>query len=952
MLKPSSTANKSASTIIIRPLEGINKELIYQQRMNRPFKVIQNLPVSKTNDSLPDYTVLKHPLSVKDSSVLYNSLIVSRFNWIHHIFQTYWTRREQIIIGADINKKDKMVRFCDPLMFSGVHTFQIKLFFLKDDEREKAYHQELLRKKEERLKRKQEKIEELKRKREEKEREERERVEKERQERERVEKERVEKERLEKERLETESLQNKLGTRDDEGRNIKSKEEVIIIQQNQFQILDTKSRIEPMREGEYNSTVAQNDTDVQDNQQLQRTENQNQTKIGNIPIESEAKIEDKPNSAVDTQQANEIKISNNVPEEKEEGKKEDLSDQLDKNITICDFNNTTTVNKLEHGSQEQFQKSISVIPLKSAESNLPDDKGVSTTKTNEEKKLTLKKAKIDTKDIMANPESAIMIQNLNVLAKNDSHLNTLMKEVASGGASTDKILEFQKYIQKAKDMGDVTGYMEKLRQKQKKKSDPTKPTKTKEEREREKELRRKAKELKAASASVSAPVIKLPVLSPEEAKKKEEDLLRRALEMKQEQERVRLEKHRIREEKEKEKLRLKQEKAEKKAKEKEKRELLKQQAKEEREREKERKRSEKLAEKEKAKLERLEKMKERQLLKEKEKLEQKAKVKLESSKRSVSADLKKEEEDNEDDDSFDDRMGKLNDENISDDLWNDKLSPLQERYSQGASLVFEFQENTSSRFIIPRDTIYEIIDNEESDETENDDVEIKIEDSNSDSKQARPKSPYVTILASFLLVHNQNEIDGWDRREAEAKKAKEEDEKRKLEAQKAEEEESQKNTIAENARKRRRKKSTWGTNKRSTRATKKAKELEVLRREEENYHEEDEDLEDLEGSPKVKQRPLPIFSSVTLTFSKIPYRFADFILNSGNTNEESRKNMEEILRIGERVPLNELWYQIDGIRDELLGETLRYNLNRLDYTSCGKKGRVLFHKRFGKGGRS
>jgi SWR1-complex protein 3 len=60
-----------------------------------------------------------------------------------------------------------------------------------------------------------------------------------------------------------------------------------------------------------------------------------------------------------------------------------------------------------------------------------------------------------------------------------------------------------------------------------------------------------------------------------------------------------------------------------------------------------------------------------------------------------------------------------------------------------------------------------------------------------------------------------------------------------------------------------------------------------------------------------------------------------------------------VMKIGKRMELDRLWYQLDGIKDELLAETLRYNLNRLDYSNCGaKKNKVMFLKKFGRGGRS
>lgn len=931
-----SAPNKTASILMIQPLENVNKELLYHQRMNRPFKVIQNLPVSKSASELPDYTTMKHPLSVKDSAVLYNSLIVSRFNWIHHIFKTYWTRREQVIRGVDMNKKDKMVRFCNPVLSCSVHTFKVKLFFLKEDEREKAFRVEIEKRKEERLKRRREKLEEMQRRREEKEREEKEKE----LEREKLKETYLTKMQEDKESLKKEEEYQSLQSKQQAPQPSQSQSQLLPHEVDQHKLLSTHQQQRPQE----SELMLQPQIKNQPPQQSQPTEkkemdlgvNSEQIQVQNLkniaPSGDTQNREETSEVASNTEKVSKptIKFNQDQPGKKESESKSDETERIQ------------SLPKATHSDSTNFAKTDS-------DRGSPSSSTASNTKN---------KSKPDTKDIMSNPESAIMIQNLNVLAKQDPHLNVLMKKVASGSASTEQILEFQKYIQKAKEMGDVTGYMAKLKQKQKEAKANARSlkkagdTRSKEEIEAEKQRKKKEKLAKLQSA----PIIKPVKLTPEEAKKREEDLLKRAMEMKQEQERLRLEKQRLREEREREKIRLKQERIEQKAREKEEKERLKQLAKKEREQEKEQKRQEKLAEKERARREREERQKEKQLQREKEKVEQKSKSKSDFSGKN------NDDDDDDENDEYDDRMAKLNngDDDEDDDLWNDKLSPLQERYNTGASLVFEFIENPASRFTIPRDTIYELIDNDE-EENENEDLDGNISGTDVDAtgkikneneaSASHPKSPYITVLASFLLVHNQKEIDGWERRQAEVKAAKEEKEKKRLEALKAEEEEASKNTIAENARKRRRKRSTWSSsNKRATRASKQAKEIEQFRREEENFHEEDDELRNASAAEDL--RPIPVYSCVTMKLSKIPFRFTSFVLESGNNAEERRKNMEETIKIGTRLPLSQLWYQIDGIKDELLGETLRYNLNRLDYLACGgKKSKALFLKKFGKGGR-
>jgi SWR1-complex protein 3 len=900
--KVAGVGSKSSSLVLIRPLESVSKELIYQQRMNRPFKVIQNLPLHKDHQSVPDFSTLAHPLSVKDSGVLYSSLIVSRFNWSYHIFNTYWTRKEQVLMGSDSKKKDRMVRFCDAQIFCGVHTFDVKLFFLKDDEREKAFREEQERRKEEKMLKRKQKQEEAQRKREEKER-----LDKEKE---------LQREKLKQEKQEKLELQMK----------IKNENEIEKQQQQQLKINITQVPTKPQSQPESSAILPSGAPaavkDVAKQSLPEKTDADVKTDIQN-----QNDTEGKENGDTENHKDTEHDTSKGIDND-DAGETGKDSNKGNKDTTPDVSEKTSAV--VHNNSINSTEKNINVeVKTGSASTNSEQSTEKSVAASHAPKKLSS-----EAKDIMANPESAIMIQNLNYMAKQNPYLNSLMKVVASGTSTTEQILEFQKYINQAKSMGDVTGYMQKLKLKQKQKQKDPATSKTS-------LVDKEIKKEKVVKPKPERPKI---TLSPEEIRKQNE--LNRI-----NQERAREEKQRLREEREKQKILEKQERIERKKKERLEREALKHQQREEKEREREMKRQEKLAEKEKARLEREEKAREKQLQKEKEKELKKNKVV---------------ESDDEDlDENFDDRMAKLNNTETNEDIWNDKLTPLQERYSTGASLVFEFQENSSARFIIPRDSIFELIENENGEDDgkkptdeasdtvsseQNEPTSVKEENT---EDTLRPASPYVTILASFLLVHNQKEIDGWDRRRAEEARAKEEAERLKQEIIKKEEEESKNNTIAENARKRRRKKTSWGSNKRSTRTSKNAKEIEQLRREEENYHEEDEDLRKEENGSVEDVRPTPVYSCATITLSKIPFRFADFVLHSGNGPEVSRRNMEEVMKIGKRMELDQLWYQLDGIKDELLAETLRYNLNRLDYSNCGaKKNKVMFLKKFGRGGRS
>ncbi|TID31158.1 hypothetical protein CANINC_000266 [Pichia inconspicua] len=896
--------------LLIPSLEGAYKERAYQQRLSRPFKVVQNLPIAKGDI---DYSALKSPLSIKDSAVLYNSLFVSRYNWLHHVFRVYWSKREQAIVGdKDTQKKDKTVRFCDANFNVGVHKFAVKLFFLKDDLKEKQFAEEQERKREERLQRRKAKEEEkLKKK--------------------------LEKERLEKEK---EALKEKLRIEFDTQMKVMTNPTSNPTSNpisNSPTSLPSETQNQIPTGGNTPVNVAHTSANVQVNFDTAGSKEFSSTTEGTCVSAtsqfksniSESKVSDiSPSvkeSAKNSLSFNSINDSQTKTQDTSSISKKSSSEDISPKLL------TPISNKLKEPTEENDQKfraqpiaedkmtkntqtnenSSIKISTNESKSCLTNDTRSNVATNEESKSIQDEKAE----ELMSDPINGLLIQNLNFLARTDPHLNEVMKEVASGAAPAVKILEFKKYIERAKRLGDPTGYMRKLEIARKiTEADFQRAAESHEQKIKAKERAREKAREKARQKKLEGSVIeddKPLILTLEERKKIEEEHERQTELVKEQLEKMRLEKQRLREEREAEKLRLKQERAEKKLKEKEQREMEKQRQREEKAKEKERRKAERLAEKERQKIAR------------------------DRKKDSIDYDDSDSEEEN-------DRMAKLNSEEVSDDLWNDKLSPLQERYSKNATLVFEFVENPAQRFFLPRDTIYEVIEDEDDNNDKANSENVKMNEENSSTPTefkaevaGRPKSPYVTILASFVLVHNQAEIDGWDRRKLEAEEA----EAKKI---KTEQEETEN-------KKRRRKKSGWSSSqvtKRATRASKQAKAIETLRREEENFHEEDEEL-----NQKDDSRPKPVYSCITVTLSKVPYRFADLIVNSGNDLETCRTNMETVMSTGTRILPNKLWYHLDGIKDELLAETLRYNLNRLDYAcSSGKRTKHQFLKKFGRGG--
>lgn len=666
-LNPHSRPSPSPSTVtrvsrtngivLIPQLEVVDQELAYQQRLHRPFKVVQNLPVS---DKSPDYEKLTHPLSIKDSGVLYNSLLVSRHNWLYNVFPTCWSRRDQYMNESGDRKRDRMSKICSMKIQCGPHTFEAKLFILKDEAKEAKHQQEVEQRREEREKRKQRRLEEK------------------------------------------------------------------------------KERAKLRKQGVLNGP-------------------------GRPPM----------------------------------------------HININPLSSLGKLKTLE-GIQNSSKKSE-----EAKKSGKPHDE-----------------VPKSTNDIMSNPQNVIMIHNLNQMAKKNSHLSTLMQTVASGHASKDQITEFQGFIKKARGMGDVDGYL-------KKKADDKGDSK---------QTKKDSKKEGGTKADKKANK-KLEAMRIEEKKIKRQQ---------RKEERMR------------EKLRREKERME-------------------RRHRKEMERQARLHRKE-------EREKEKKMLRELAMQRQKTPGSEE--------DLVRRE------------------------MIEGKLTSFQQRYSSGATLVFEFSENTSARFFLPRDAIMEVIGG--------DDKVKKEEPAKLGSIRNEPgvyigedDKPYVDILASFVLVHNQVEIDQWKER----KRARDE-------RKKAEKNEASKDVkTVKNTKKRRRRRRNWGPSKRSS--SKERHERELRKEVALSF-----DAEDEQQQAEVDPEPVPVYSAVTVTMKQVPAKFGQLVKNSGDSLEDSRSYIQHIMDVGQRLQKQHLWYRLDGVRDELLAETLRFNLNRMDYVNGGGrlKGRAMLRK--------
>lgn len=227
-----------------------------------------------------------------------------------------------------------------------------------------------------------------------------------------------------------------------------------------------------------------------------------------------------------------------------------------------------------------------------------------------------------------------------------------------------------------------------------------------------------------------------------------------------------------------------------------------------------------------------------------------------------------------------------------------KLTAFQEKYLHNATLVFEFLENPNVRYVIPRDSICEVLDLDKPPTLLDDGTEVR------------------DVLLSHLWVHNIDEVDIYERDlakyNAEVKKREaEEEQKRK------EEEEEEKKKAAEEE-----KPSEEGADAPAT------TEVKV---------EESDGLRALRGGvkkrppppkKKVKTLDAPIepqirYTAFSFTLHNIPEKFVPIVLNSMRPLKQVQERMERILKVGNRVASFHLWYQLEAKLDERLAESLR-----------------------------
>lgn len=207
-----------------------------------------------------------------------------------------------------------------------------------------------------------------------------------------------------------------------------------------------------------------------------------------------------------------------------------------------------------------------------------------------------------------------------------------------------------------------------------------------------------------------------------------------------------------------------------------------------------------------------------------------------------------------------------------------KLTAFQEKYLHNATLVFEFLENPNVRYVIPRDSICEVMEAENPPKDAEDDIEFR------------------DILLSHVWIHNTDEVEDYERRLAEYN----------AEVKRKEEEEAQKNKEKEEAEKN-------GTAL-NLPAAAEERNLRIKKR---------------PPPPKKKktidkpEEPPIRYTTFSFTLHNIPLRFVPIVMNSMKPLPQVQQRMEHILKNGTRVTSFYLWYQVDAHLDEKVAENLR-----------------------------
>ncbi|KAM9924051.1 hypothetical protein OXX59_004783 [Metschnikowia pulcherrima] len=212
-----------------------------------------------------------------------------------------------------------------------------------------------------------------------------------------------------------------------------------------------------------------------------------------------------------------------------------------------------------------------------------------------------------------------------------------------------------------------------------------------------------------------------------------------------------------------------------------------------------------------------------------------------------------------------------------------KLTAFQERYLHNATLVFEFLENPNVRYIIPQDSICEVLKPELPAPA---DAEAGVE--------------YNDVLLSHIWIHNVEEMEKYEKDCVEYE--------REIARQKEEEEKKQSDGASPDSKTEQDPNKPITDTKPEPRALRTKKKAPIQKKKKQLTPPE---------FPHIK------YTTFSFTIHNIPARFIPIFINSMKPLDKVQARMEQILKLGTRVTSFYLWYQVDARLDEVFAEDLR-----------------------------
>lgn len=213
-----------------------------------------------------------------------------------------------------------------------------------------------------------------------------------------------------------------------------------------------------------------------------------------------------------------------------------------------------------------------------------------------------------------------------------------------------------------------------------------------------------------------------------------------------------------------------------------------------------------------------------------------------------------------------------------------KLTAFQERYLYNATLVIEFHENANVRYIIPQDSICEVLEPEKP-----------------VPEDAEEGMEFKDILFSHIWIHNMDEVLKYEKELEEYDKEMEKYQKEK---------EARKKFIEENERR-----AAEGLPLLEEPVSGESRTLRVKKK--------TPGLKKKDDAPQLPDDPNLKYTTYSFTLHNIPTKYVPIVVNSVKPAAEIRARMEKVLRAGTRVASYYLWYRVDARLDEKIAESLR-----------------------------